>query len=64
MDINKYLILIKDEDKTEEIESFDVNKNTLCSFDNSLHKSTHTFSVPANCTQCKVCKTVIFVYLF
>lgn len=29
MDINKYLILIKDEDKTEEIESFDVNKNKV-----------------------------------
>lgn len=29
MDINKYLILIKDEDKTEEIESFDINKNKV-----------------------------------
>ena len=29
MDINKYLILIKDKDKTEEIESFDINKNKV-----------------------------------
>ena len=29
MDINKYLILINDVDKTEEIESFDVNKNKV-----------------------------------
>ncbi|OCL85529.1 exonuclease V subunit alpha [Aliarcobacter thereius] len=29
MDINKYLILINDVDKTEEIENFDVNKNKV-----------------------------------
>ncbi|MDN5103867.1 AAA domain-containing protein [Aliarcobacter butzleri] len=29
MDINKYLILINDVDKTEEIESFDINKNKV-----------------------------------
>ena len=29
MDINKYLILINNIDKTEEIENFDVNKNKV-----------------------------------